>query len=138
MFVPILVDLSLFFFCHSYILDGYPVTARQIQFLTERSIIPYKVVELSIGSGSVFVRAERDRISPSRYHAFLVEFRLSCNLPSFKSKFNKLDLHGLPTSRPPCQLSVVKLSLFLTSILQCFRWWYSVSLLHFLSPPNVC
>ena len=52
---------------YSYVLDGYPVLDRQIQFLTKRNIIPYKVIEMKVDSETTFSRADSDRKSPNRY-----------------------------------------------------------------------
>jgi len=49
-----------------YVLDGYPVLDRQIQFLTKRNIIPYKVIEMKVDNRTTFSRADSDRRSPNR------------------------------------------------------------------------
>ena len=47
-------------------LDGYPVTRNQVRLLTERDIIPVRVIELITDSLSVVNRATKDRYSPLR------------------------------------------------------------------------
>lgn len=53
-----------FFF--RFVLDGYPVTTKQMELLRERSIIPHKVIELSIPDHVIMQRGAADRKSPSR------------------------------------------------------------------------
>ena len=50
-----------------FILDGYPVTMRQVELMTERCIIPVRVIELTVDSMEVVTRATADRYSPDRY-----------------------------------------------------------------------
>lgn len=52
--------------CCRYILDGFPVTKRQVDLMTERSIIPVKLLELRVDDDEVFKRATLDRRLPSR------------------------------------------------------------------------
>ena len=47
-------------------LDGYPVTMAQVELMTKRSIIPVRVIELSLDSKEVVTRATIDRYSPNR------------------------------------------------------------------------
>ena len=61
----------LFFFLsvyvnHRFILDGYPLTMNQIELMTQRKIIPVKVLELRVEEEEVLRRGTVDRHSPSR------------------------------------------------------------------------
>eukprot|EP00794_Sanderia_malayensis_P000181 gene181-794_t len=49
-----------------YILDGFPVVSSQLDSLTEKFLIPYKVIELDVANNEVMKRAEVDRQSPLR------------------------------------------------------------------------
>ncbi|XP_041351641.1 adenylate kinase 9-like isoform X3 [Gigantopelta aegis] len=49
-----------------FVLDGYPISKRQIELMTERSIIPVRVVELTLDSKEIMVRGTKDRVSPDR------------------------------------------------------------------------
>lgn len=49
-----------------YVLDGFPQTKKQVELMTERSIIPVRVVEIELDSKEVMVRGMRDRMAPSR------------------------------------------------------------------------
>ncbi|ESO88926.1 hypothetical protein LOTGIDRAFT_105959, partial [Lottia gigantea] len=51
-----------------YVLDGYPLTKHQVELLTERSIIPVRVVELDIDNKTVMVRGTKDRVSEDRVY----------------------------------------------------------------------
>ena len=44
-----------------YVLDGYPNTIEQVQLLTESSIIPMQVIELTLSSKEVHWRGTSDR-----------------------------------------------------------------------------
>ena len=55
-----------------YILDGYPVTKRQVELLTERKIIPVRVVELQVEDDEVLRRGTADRHSPTRYQKWVL------------------------------------------------------------------
>jgi len=52
---------------YSYVLDGYPQTQRQVELLTERCIIPFRIIELDVKSKEIMVRATKDRIGGARY-----------------------------------------------------------------------
>lgn len=52
---------------YGWILDGYPSSRKQVDLMTERSIIPVKVLELKIESREVMARGGRDRSSSSRF-----------------------------------------------------------------------
>ena len=58
---------SIFYYYYSYILDGYPMTMKQVELMTERCIIPVRVIELDIDSKEVMVRGLRDRMSSARF-----------------------------------------------------------------------
>ncbi|BFZ09241.1 hypothetical protein BsWGS_12280 [Bradybaena similaris] len=47
-----------------YVLDGYPMTLKQIQLMTERSIIPVRVIEMELSSKDVLIRGVKDRLLP--------------------------------------------------------------------------
>ncbi|KAI8520846.1 adenylate kinase [Branchiostoma belcheri] len=49
-----------------YVLDGFPVTKRQVDLMTQRAIIPVVVLELQVSGKEVIVRAGKDRSSPNR------------------------------------------------------------------------
>ena len=59
--------MYLFICFRRFILDGYPVTMRQVELMTERCIIPVRVIELTVDSMEVVTRATADRYSPDRY-----------------------------------------------------------------------
>ena len=48
-------------------IDGYPLTKKQVDLMTEWNIIPVRVVELDVDSKEVVVRGVKDRIAPTRY-----------------------------------------------------------------------
>ncbi|XP_075253347.1 adenylate kinase 9-like [Convolutriloba macropyga] len=47
-----------------FILDGYPVTQRQIELLNEQHIVPHKVIQLEVPTDEVLIRGAKDRLSP--------------------------------------------------------------------------
>ncbi len=49
-----------------FVLDGFPVTMHQVELLTQRSIVPVRVVELRVDSIEVVTRATYDRFSEQR------------------------------------------------------------------------
>ncbi|KAK7500075.1 hypothetical protein BaRGS_00008622, partial [Batillaria attramentaria] len=49
-----------------YVLDGYPMTKRQVELMTERNIIPVRVINLELDSKEVLVRGVKDRLAPTR------------------------------------------------------------------------
>ncbi|XP_014663121.1 PREDICTED: adenylate kinase 9-like [Priapulus caudatus] len=51
---------------HGWILDGYPLTHQQIGLLTERSIIPVKVLALMVEPREAMARGAKDRNSANR------------------------------------------------------------------------
>lgn len=53
-----------------YILDGYPVTRNQVKLMTERALIPVKVVELRCDVKEIMHRSVHDRMT-----------RVSSNMP---------------------------------------------------------
>ena len=53
-------------FVFRFVLDGYPVTAKQMELLRERCIIPYKVIDLVIPDQAVMQRGLKDRKSHDR------------------------------------------------------------------------
>jgi adenylate/nucleoside-diphosphate kinase len=46
-----------------YVLDGYPVTKNQVKLMTERALIPVKVIELKCDVKEVMHRCVRDRMA---------------------------------------------------------------------------
>ena len=62
----ITVMWAIFHFDHSYVLDGYPVTKHQVDLMTEHSILPVVVLELTVDSRELMVRGMRDRHSTER------------------------------------------------------------------------
>ena len=58
--------LTFVYFVISYILDGYPVTKRQVELMTERKIIPVRVLELQVEDDEVLRRGTADRHAPTR------------------------------------------------------------------------
>lgn len=57
----------LYIVSYRYILDGFPTTMKQVELMTERCIIPVRVIELEINSKEVMVRGLRDRMSSARF-----------------------------------------------------------------------
>ncbi len=51
----------------SFVLDGFPLSKKQVDLMTERCIIPVRVLELTVDSMEVVTRATADRYSPDRY-----------------------------------------------------------------------
>lgn len=49
-----------------FVLDGYPLTAKQVELMTERKIIPVKVLELKVDDEEVLKRGMIDRNDPAR------------------------------------------------------------------------
>ena len=49
-----------------YVLDGYPMTKRQVDLMTERKIIPVRVIELELPEVETVTRGKRDREDPNR------------------------------------------------------------------------
>ncbi|KAH3738545.1 hypothetical protein DPMN_045182 [Dreissena polymorpha] len=49
-----------------YVLDGYPQTQRQVELLTERCLIPFRVIEIDVKSKEIMVRGTKDRIAAAR------------------------------------------------------------------------
>lgn len=47
-----------------YVLDGYPMTLKQIQLMTKYSIIPVRVIEMELSSKDVLSRGVKDRLLP--------------------------------------------------------------------------
>ena len=47
-------------------LDGYPVTKRQIELLNEQHIVPHKVIQLQVPNDEVIIRGAKDRMSAER------------------------------------------------------------------------
>lgn len=67
-----------------FVLDGYPVTTKQMELLRERSIIPHKVIELSIPDHVIMQRGAADRKSPSRVYPLhdsltILAIRVACH-----------------------------------------------------------
>ncbi|XP_077977825.1 adenylate kinase 9-like isoform X2 [Glandiceps talaboti] len=52
--------------CRGYILDGFPLTKKQVDLMTERSIIPVRVLELEVDSKELMLRGMKDRHSSER------------------------------------------------------------------------
>lgn len=68
-----------------YVLDAYPINRRQIDLMTERSIIPVRVIELKLDSKNVMMRGVKDRLAPDRPYAGhdsakILAIKLSCYL----------------------------------------------------------
>ena len=61
--------MYMYYIC-SYILDGYPMTKKQVDLMTERCLIPVRVFELDVDSKEIMVRGTRDRITASRFVHF--------------------------------------------------------------------
>lgn len=53
-------------FSFSFVLDGYPVTTKQMELLQDRDIIPYKVILLDVTDQEIMQRGIRDRKSANR------------------------------------------------------------------------
>uniref|UniRef100_A0A4W3JBZ5 Cilia- and flagella-associated protein 206 n=1 Tax=Callorhinchus milii TaxID=7868 RepID=A0A4W3JBZ5_CALMI len=49
-----------------YVLDGYPVTRRQVELLEARNIIPFKIIELQVDLREILKRGILSRKSPYR------------------------------------------------------------------------
>jgi adenylate/nucleoside-diphosphate kinase len=49
-----------------YILDGFPMTKQQIKLMTDRSLIPVKVIELKCDIKEIMQRCIKDRTHPDR------------------------------------------------------------------------
>jgi len=72
--------------CHNkgFVLDGYPVTSKQMELLHERSIIPYKVIHLNVTDKEIMVRGAIDRRSPNKMSALhdshtILAIRVACH-----------------------------------------------------------
>jgi len=53
-----------FFFLFSFVLDGFPLTKKHVELLTEKGIIPYKLFELECDLTECTIRAMKDRSDP--------------------------------------------------------------------------
>lgn len=53
-------------FFYRVVIDGYPVTKKQVNHLEDMKIIPVKIFELNIDVKEVFRRALLDQHSPDR------------------------------------------------------------------------
>ena len=60
-----------------YVLDGFPVTLKQMNLLRDRSIIPYKVIVLNISDEVIMQRAAADRKSPAKQHPLHDSFTIT-------------------------------------------------------------
>lgn len=49
----------------SFVLDGFPLTKKHVELLTEKGIIPYKLFELECDITECTVRAMKDRSDPT-------------------------------------------------------------------------
>ncbi|CAF1144837.1 unnamed protein product [Adineta ricciae] len=49
-----------------YILDGFPLTKKHVELITEKGIIPYKIFELESDVTECTMRAMKDRSDPNR------------------------------------------------------------------------
>lgn len=49
----------------SFVLDGFPLTKKHVELLTEKGIIPYKLFELECDITECTVRAMKDRGDPT-------------------------------------------------------------------------
>ena len=49
----------------SFILDGFPLTKKHVELLTEKGIIPYKLFELECEVTECTMRAMKDRSDPT-------------------------------------------------------------------------
>ena len=49
-----------------YILDGFPITKQQVKLMTDRSLIPVKVIELKCDVKEIMQRCIKDRTHPDR------------------------------------------------------------------------
>lgn len=48
----------------SYILDGFPLTKKHVELITEKGIIPYKIFEFESDVTECTMRAMKDRSDP--------------------------------------------------------------------------
>ena len=55
-----------------YVLDGFPLSMKQVELMTERCLIPVRVFELMVKSKEIMVRGTKDRISSNRYSLILI------------------------------------------------------------------
>ena len=54
-----------------YVLDGFPVTRRQVDLMTQRHIIPVRVIELQLANKrEVVLRGVRDRMQKDKRFSF--------------------------------------------------------------------
>ena len=53
-------------FWFRFVLDGYPLTERQIHLLNEQHIVPHKVIQLEVSNDEVLVRGAKDRLSTDK------------------------------------------------------------------------
>jgi hypothetical protein len=51
-------------FSFSFVLDGFPLTKKHVELLTEKGIIPYKLFELECDVTECTLRAMKDRSDP--------------------------------------------------------------------------
>lgn len=49
-----------------YVLDGFPITQRQMELMHARSIIPVRVINVLLDSKDVVVRGMNDKLAPTR------------------------------------------------------------------------
>jgi adenylate/nucleoside-diphosphate kinase len=49
-----------------YVLDGYPLTKNQVDLMTQRSLIPVRVLDLTVNSKELVTRATIDRYSAEK------------------------------------------------------------------------
>lgn len=56
----------------SYVLDGYPLTKIQVEYMEQRNIIPVQVIELEVDGKECGDRATTDRYSKDRYISDLI------------------------------------------------------------------
>ena len=56
---------------HSYVLDGFPMTKKQVELMHARSIIPVRIINLELDSKDVMIRGIKDRLAPTRYRKSL-------------------------------------------------------------------
>ena len=62
-----LLFLTLFLFVfHRYVLDGFPMTKKQVELMHARSIIPVRIINLGLDSKDVMIRGIKDRLAPTR------------------------------------------------------------------------
>ena len=55
-----------------YILDGFPITRQQVKLMTERTLIPVKVIEIKCEVKEIMQRCIKDRTNPERVAKNLV------------------------------------------------------------------